>query len=234
MQLSITQTPISTPSLLPDQPNHYFLYTDGSKTKEANNYAAILTDPRGIIAKKGSLLPALCSIFEAEPMPIIKLLKWWIDWFPTAQLSWFTLTRSRRCRPWRQLRTPSQSSPKPKNWPFDSTTSSQSRSTGFQAMKEFLEWAGRSGGTSLDDESQHPHKNVGISWSSAKNLLQHLKKQWSVEWASENNASHITKRFFPFIDHSQILQLIKPKHKLIQILSGHNRLSTLLHRIAVE
>ena len=53
------------PSLLPDQPNNYFLYTDGSKTKEVTSYAAILTGPQGIIAKKGSLLRALCSIVSS-------------------------------------------------------------------------------------------------------------------------------------------------------------------------
>ena len=46
-QLSIYVCKPNSPpqSLLLDQPNHYFLYTDGSKTKEATSYAAILTDP---------------------------------------------------------------------------------------------------------------------------------------------------------------------------------------------
>ena len=44
----------------------------------------------------------------------------------------------------------------------------------------------------------------------------------------------ITKRFFPTINDAEILKSLSPSHYLIQIISGHSRLRSFLHRINVE
>ena len=64
-------------------------------------------------------------------------------------------------------------------------------------------------------------------------LNNYLKQQWREEWEKENPASSITKEFFSNIDKAKILQLTNTPHQLIQILSGHSRLCTFLHRIGV-
>ena len=60
-----------------------------------------------------------------------------------------------------------------------------------------------------------------------------LKQQWREQWEKENSESSITKEFFSNIDKAKILQLTNTPHQLIQILSGHSRLRTFLHRIGV-
>ena len=85
--------------------------------------------------------------------------------------------------------------------------------------------------------AEHPRtqiKNSKICWSNAKEPIHNLlKQQWREEWEKENSASSITKEFFSNIDKAKILQLTNTPHQLIQILSGHSRLRTFLHRIGV-
>ena len=139
--LSMFVSPKLNPkSQLPNQPKHYFLFTVDSNAKEATSFAATLTDSRRIVAKKAV---ACCQHLPAFPKqklnPFIQLFTWSLKWFPTVQLSWFAPIGIHHCRPLRHLRKSIQSSPKPKKWLINSKTASQSSSTGFQAMNEFLE-----------------------------------------------------------------------------------------------
>ena len=71
--------------------------------------------------------------------------------------------------------------------------------------------------------------NSKMAWAKTKNS----RRQWSAEWTSEVTSSTITKSFFGTTEDAKILQLLTPSYQLIQILTGHSRLNTFLHRIKV-
>ena len=67
--ISISPTPI-TPTLLPSDPTHVYLFTDGSKSSEGVAFAVVSTTRQGIGTVIRRRLPDNASIFEAESCAI--------------------------------------------------------------------------------------------------------------------------------------------------------------------
>ena len=56
---------------------------------------------------------------------------------------------------------------------------------------------------------------------------------WNTEWA-QVDSDNITKSFFPSPTSAGILKSIHLSRQLVQVLSGHSKLRSFLHRIGVE
>ena len=63
------------PNLLPANGNHFYIFTDGSKSNEGTGYAAILTSCRGITEQPRGRLSTINSVFEAEACAVATALK---------------------------------------------------------------------------------------------------------------------------------------------------------------
>ena len=237
VKLNITcSNSTGAPTLLPDTANNFFIFTDGSKTEDGVGYATILTASHGIMATKSRRMPSLCGIFEAEAHAIHAALKMTAGLLPPGStVSIFSDSKS-------SLQALASAK---KTIPIIAKTQKLAHDLANSFSVRFHWIPGHSGipGNELADQKARaaasnrnaPTKKVKISWSNAKHPLNHhLRQKWSSEWANENTSSLITKRFSPSIESSKILKFLKPTHQLIQVLSGHSRLHTFLHRIGVE
>ena len=74
MKIEITSK-YGFPNLLPANGNHFYIFTDGSKSNEGTGYAAILTSCRGIMEQRRGRLSTINSVFEAEACAIATALK---------------------------------------------------------------------------------------------------------------------------------------------------------------
>ena len=76
--------------------------------------------------------------------------------------------------------------------------------------------------------------NIKIPWSHCKPLLkEYFQTLWNTEWAHVDS-DNITKSFFPSPTSAGILKSIHLSRQLVQVLSGHSKLRSFLHRIGVE
>ena len=220
------------PSLFPTSTNVMHVFTDGSKMPGKTGYAVIFARSNGSIDSIKQRLPNSCNIFEAEAYAIQRALNETSKKVENgSSVSIYTDSKSVL----QAIVSHGKS--------IAAITSIQM--TAFELTKSFnIQFTWIPGhrnieGNEMADRaakeaasSQEEPQQAQTSWSLFKDLIsKHFWNVWSSEWIVETESSKITKRFFPTTSAAQILKHKHLPHQLIQILSGHSRLRTFLHRI---
>ena len=220
------------PNLIPISTNETHIFTDGSKMPGKIGYAVIIARSNGSIDLMKQRLPNSCSIFEAEAYAIERALK--------------EIPKKLKNNSSVSIYTDSKSVLQAiVSYKKTIAVITSIQMTTVELAKRFnIKFTWIPGhrnieGNEMADRaakeaasSQEEPQQVKTSWSSIKNLLnKHFWSAWNSEWVAETESSKITKRFFPTTNAAKILKNKHLPHQLIQILSGHSRLRTFLHRI---
>ena len=229
-------TTANYPSLLPNSENEFYVFTDGSKSDAGVGCAVVVTDSTAILHIHKIRLPQFSGIFEAEAYAIKYALSSIRQYHsPGRKFSIFSDSRSVLMA----ISSPS------KTIPIIRKIQKRTFSLLQQSINIQFHWVpGHKNihGNELADKAARAAvnspintiHNIKIPWSHCKPLLkEYFQTLWNTEWAHVDS-DNITKSFFPSPTSAGILKSIHLSRQLVQVLSGHSKLRSFLHRIGVE
>jgi ribonuclease HI len=229
-------TTTNYPSLLPNSEDEFYVFTDGSKSVAGVGCAIVVTDSTAIHAIHKIRLPEFSGIFEAEAYAIKYALRSIRKLHsPGRKFSIFSDSQS-------VLKAVSSSS---KTVPIIRQIQKRTSNLLRQSINIQFHWvpghknihgnelADKAARAAVNNPIDTTH-NIKIPWSHCKPLLkEYFQTLWNTEWALVD-PTNITKSFFPTPSSARILKSIHLSRQLVQVLSGHSKLRSFLHRIGIE